>query len=200
MVVVALVLKIMNAKSDLACSLLVLFVIHSALFIYMRSFRRTILVEFPSLVVAIVVKIVAQLLKIVVKMVRARSPPIYVYRASASPPVEQPPPSSSSYSVDDAMKSNPVEQPLKMGVFSYRHQEEQQQEECVICLGEYQEGEALVALPRCQHNFHVDCIRRWLKCKLRCPICNACPFQELGSHVVLAGNMREGNIGSEDNV
>ncbi|XP_059070686.1 RING-H2 finger protein ATL57-like [Cryptomeria japonica] len=146
-------------------------------------------------------------------MVRPRSSSSYVDGASASTgPVEQPPPSSSSYSVDDELRG-PLEQPLEMGVYSYRCHGEEQQEECVICLCEYQEGDSLVALPRCQHCFHVECIRRWFKCQLRCPICNASPFQELGSHagkdvalqiplppLLVAGNMREGNLGSEHNV
>ncbi|GLJ54891.1 hypothetical protein SUGI_1178650 [Cryptomeria japonica] len=213
MVVVAVVLYIMSAESDFAIPLLVLFVIHSVLFIYVRSFRESIILELTTLIVAIVVKIVAQLAKIIVKMVRPRSSSSYVDGASAwTGPVEQPPPSSSSYSVDDELRG-PLEQPLEMGVFSYRCHGEEQQGECVICLCEYQEEDSLMALPLCQHCFHVECIRRWFKCQLRCPICNASPFQELGSHagkdvalqiplppLLVAGNMREGNLVSEHNV
>ncbi|GLJ54882.1 hypothetical protein SUGI_1178520 [Cryptomeria japonica] len=116
-------------------------------------------------------------------MVRSRSGSSLVEGASASSVTVEPEPA------------------LEMGVFSYRcHGEEQQEEECVICLSEYQEGVSLVALQRCQHNFHVECIRRWLNCMPRCPICNASTIQGLGSHVVLAGSMREGTIGREDNV
>ncbi|GLJ55623.1 hypothetical protein SUGI_1194560 [Cryptomeria japonica] len=59
--------------------------------------------------------------------------------------------------------------------------EMEEEMECVICLSEYEEDDEAVTLKPCHHNFHVDCIRRWLQCKLRCPICNACPLQEFVS-------------------
>ncbi|GAV71941.1 zf-RING_2 domain-containing protein [Cephalotus follicularis] len=42
---------------------------------------------------------------------------------------------------------------------------------CVICQVEYEDGEALVALP-CQHPYHLDCISQWLQIKKICPICS----------------------------
>lgn len=42
---------------------------------------------------------------------------------------------------------------------------------CVICQVEYEEGEALVALP-CEHPYHTDCITKWLQMKKACPICS----------------------------
>ncbi|GLJ55622.1 hypothetical protein SUGI_1194550 [Cryptomeria japonica] len=74
-----------------------------------------------------------------------------------------------------------VEMEMEMGVFNYRCDEEGEKE-CVICLCEYKEDDAVVALKPCHHNFHVDCIRRWLQCKLQCPLCNACPLYKSGSH------------------
>jgi E3 ubiquitin-protein ligase BIG BROTHER-like protein len=41
---------------------------------------------------------------------------------------------------------------------------------CVICQVEYEEGEALFALP-CEHPYHSECISKWLQIKKACPIC-----------------------------
>jgi uncharacterized membrane protein YgcG len=44
-------------------------------------------------------------------------------------------------------------------------------EDCVICLSELQAGDdASVALP-CGHQFHLPCIRSWLKLRSTCPSC-----------------------------
>jgi hypothetical protein len=52
------------------------------------------------------------------------------------------------------------------------HDDEQELQNCVICLEKYFEGEGL-ALSPCQlkHAFHFDCLTRWTKLKLECPIC-----------------------------
>lgn len=42
--------------------------------------------------------------------------------------------------------------------------------ECPICRSEVQDGEILVLLP-CQHRFHPECIKAWLKVKDVCAIC-----------------------------
>lgn len=42
---------------------------------------------------------------------------------------------------------------------------------CVICQIEYEDGEALVALP-CEHPYHSECISKWLQMKKCCPICS----------------------------
>lgn len=45
------------------------------------------------------------------------------------------------------------------------------QESCVICLCDFEEGDQLMVLP-CLHEFHVECIRPWLLNKSSlCPIC-----------------------------
>ena len=41
---------------------------------------------------------------------------------------------------------------------------------CVICLSEFQIGERIAALP-CLHVFHYDCIKNWLINELSCPVC-----------------------------
>eukprot|EP00268_Persea_americana_P039869 TRINITY_DN39514_c1_g1_i1.p1 TRINITY_DN39514_c1_g1~~TRINITY_DN39514_c1_g1_i1.p1 ORF type:complete len:215 (+),score=55.78 TRINITY_DN39514_c1_g1_i1:46-645(+) len=44
-------------------------------------------------------------------------------------------------------------------------------DECVICQVDYEEGEALVVLP-CKHQYHADCINKWLQMSKVCPICS----------------------------
>ncbi|XP_014522145.1 RING-H2 finger protein ATL66-like [Vigna radiata var. radiata] len=45
--------------------------------------------------------------------------------------------------------------------------------ECVICLGEFEEGERLKHLPECSHSFHVSCIDKWFQSHSNCPLCRA---------------------------
>ncbi|GJP57406.1 hypothetical protein CLOP_g10 [Closterium sp. NIES-67] len=43
--------------------------------------------------------------------------------------------------------------------------------ECIVCLGEYNEGDMVRVLDACHHMFHQDCIDAWLKAHNSCPIC-----------------------------
>ena len=42
--------------------------------------------------------------------------------------------------------------------------------ECVICLSEYEAGDSITTLP-CAHIFHTECIKSWLQSKNHCPVC-----------------------------
>lgn len=44
---------------------------------------------------------------------------------------------------------------------------------CAVCLGDFEEGEELRAMPECLHTFHVPCIDMWLRSHSSCPICRA---------------------------
>ncbi|XP_028286242.1 E3 ubiquitin-protein ligase RNF8-like isoform X2 [Parambassis ranga] len=44
--------------------------------------------------------------------------------------------------------------------------------QCQICFCDYTEGEKLRILP-CFHDYHIQCIDRWLKDNITCPICRA---------------------------
>ena len=46
-----------------------------------------------------------------------------------------------------------------------------QQQCCSICLGEFQEGDKVKALPRCGHGFHPECVDAWLRARASCPLC-----------------------------
>ncbi|XVF07787.1 hypothetical protein REPUB_Repub06bG0169800 [Reevesia pubescens] len=45
------------------------------------------------------------------------------------------------------------------------------QTECVVCLGELEEGDAVRLLPNCRHVFHVPCIDNWFLAQSSCPLC-----------------------------
>ncbi|KAK7294864.1 hypothetical protein RJT34_17761 [Clitoria ternatea] len=43
--------------------------------------------------------------------------------------------------------------------------------ECPICLGEFEKGDRVRMLPKCNHGFHVTCIDTWLLSHSSCPNC-----------------------------
>jgi len=45
-----------------------------------------------------------------------------------------------------------------------------EEQQCSICLEQFQCGELLTALP-CLHFFHVSCITRWFEQSTQCPLC-----------------------------
>ncbi|KAM3698273.1 hypothetical protein ACB098_06G176500 [Castanea mollissima] len=47
------------------------------------------------------------------------------------------------------------------------------EDRCAICLEEYKIEEELGKVKNCGHEYHVDCIKRWLLIKNACPICKA---------------------------
>ena len=49
---------------------------------------------------------------------------------------------------------------------------ESNQESCVVCICDFEEGEQVKKLV-CGHQFHDDCIMAWLKSNSTCPICKA---------------------------
>lgn len=47
------------------------------------------------------------------------------------------------------------------------------EESCAICLEEYKNDDGIGTLKNCGHDYHVDCITKWLLVKNVCPICKA---------------------------
>lgn len=45
--------------------------------------------------------------------------------------------------------------------------------DCSVCLSEFEEGENLRLLPKCNHAFHLICIDTWLRSHTNCPMCRA---------------------------
>lgn len=46
----------------------------------------------------------------------------------------------------------------------------EQDDKCAICLGDYEQDEEVKNMP-CGHQFHSECLGRWLKINRTCPIC-----------------------------
>ncbi|GKV10209.1 hypothetical protein SLEP1_g21609 [Rubroshorea leprosula] len=57
------------------------------------------------------------------------------------------------------------------------------QSECVVCLGELEEGDAIRLLPNCRHMhiFHLSCIDNWFFAHTSCPVCRSPVAPELDS-------------------
>ena len=55
---------------------------------------------------------------------------------------------------------------------------------CTICLQKFINGETLITLPQCQHSFHENCIQKWLKGNLICPICRKNVKEALDSEII----------------
>ncbi|XP_062230848.1 probable E3 ubiquitin-protein ligase RHG1A [Phragmites australis] len=51
-------------------------------------------------------------------------------------------------------------------------QNDQENASCIICLEEYKLEDSLGRL-RCGHDFHADCVKKWLQVKNACPVCKA---------------------------
>jgi hypothetical protein len=47
---------------------------------------------------------------------------------------------------------------------------EQENQNCAICLSDFEAGEELMTLP-CLHQFHKECVTSWLKLNKVCPVC-----------------------------
>lgn len=49
--------------------------------------------------------------------------------------------------------------------------EEERKLECAVCLEDFEEGEKGRTLPKCGHDFHLECIDMWLHSHSTCPLC-----------------------------
>ncbi|XP_050236921.1 RING-H2 finger protein ATL66-like [Mercurialis annua] len=48
------------------------------------------------------------------------------------------------------------------------------EDECVICLEDFEEGDECRILTRCNHIYHKACVDRWILNDAHCPICREC--------------------------
>uniref|UniRef100_A0A1A9Z1M4 RING-type domain-containing protein n=1 Tax=Glossina pallidipes TaxID=7398 RepID=A0A1A9Z1M4_GLOPL len=46
---------------------------------------------------------------------------------------------------------------------------------CAVCLNDFQLNEIICKLP-CVHDFHADCVDKWLQLHQTCPMCRGCAF------------------------
>ena len=56
-------------------------------------------------------------------------------------------------------------------IFQKLETDDQDEDQCSICISEYENGEAVLTLP-CNHKFHASCIKQWLEQSVKCPLCN----------------------------
>ncbi|PNX89191.1 RING-H2 finger protein ATL52-like, partial [Trifolium pratense] len=75
---------------------------------------------------------------------------------------------STSISVADLIPTHKYHKRNKVDVVS-----DDEDGTCVVCLGDFEEGEELRTMPECLHSFHVPCIDMWLHSHSSCPICRA---------------------------
>ncbi|CDW87640.1 zinc finger [Stylonychia lemnae] len=46
------------------------------------------------------------------------------------------------------------------------------QNSCSVCFEEFANNQKFKILPNCQHEYHSECINKWLEDEKRCPVCN----------------------------
>lgn len=72
------------------------------------------------------------------------------------------------------------------------------QNQCMVCLSEFEDGELLRKVEGCEHLFHRSCIDEWLQRSATCPICK----RAVGGASVGSGNVgldaRGGGSGTDD--
>ncbi|XP_023732174.1 RING-H2 finger protein ATL52-like [Lactuca sativa] len=73
--------------------------------------------------------------------------------------------------------------------------------DCAVCLSEFQEGESLRLLPKCNHAFHLPCIDTWLGSHSNCPLCRShvmpgipVPFQRPMESQITSSNFNVSSV------
>lgn len=71
--------------------------------------------------------------------------------------------------------ASPIVRSLPITQFKMKNEEELRtsDNECAVCLSEFQDGESLKHLPNCTHVFHIACIDIWFQSHSNCPICRS---------------------------
>uniref|UniRef100_A0A2N9I394 RING-type E3 ubiquitin transferase n=1 Tax=Fagus sylvatica TaxID=28930 RepID=A0A2N9I394_FAGSY len=66
---------------------------------------------------------------------------------------------------------------FQMPLYDYDHGlHAMQSEYCTICDSDFQDNEAVKAIPFCNHMFHPDCLETWLSSNVTCPECGTTRF------------------------
>eukprot|EP01138_Halocafeteria_seosinensis_P001052 gb/GECG01001076.1/.p1 GENE.gb/GECG01001076.1/~~gb/GECG01001076.1/.p1 ORF type:complete len:685 (+),score=63.49 gb/GECG01001076.1/:1-2055(+) len=73
------------------------------------------------------------------------------------------------------------------------------QDTCTICYVEFEDQEELAALP-CEHVFHMDCIKEWLRRKPNCPLCKADTLTQLREQRRDDSQQRPGSQGDTNHI
>ncbi|KAK0607196.1 hypothetical protein LWI29_011071 [Acer saccharum] len=82
-------------------------------------------------------------------------------------------------------------------VFVYSSETHPDGMDCAVCLSEFEEGESGRVLPKCKHNFHLDCIDMWFHSHSTCPLCRSpvepCPADTENSGQVIVSITEPGS-------
>ncbi|KAK7340046.1 hypothetical protein VNO77_20738 [Canavalia gladiata] len=102
---------------------------------------------------------------------------------------------------------------IQIPVAVYGGGEEIPATECPICLGEFEKGDRVRMLPKCNHGFHVRCIDTWLVSHSSCPNCrhsllekqpavcsSSAVARSSGGEAVAGENLPENGSGRRNNV
>eukprot|EP00252_Welwitschia_mirabilis_P010872 TRINITY_DN24485_c0_g1_i1.p1 TRINITY_DN24485_c0_g1~~TRINITY_DN24485_c0_g1_i1.p1 ORF type:complete len:184 (+),score=13.50 TRINITY_DN24485_c0_g1_i1:102-653(+) len=96
---------------------------------------------------------------------------LLILRSSETPPATSAVPASSSPAPSPATAGKDKDKDSMMVMReSVASQEEN---ECAICLVEFEDGDKVCFLPNCGHCFHKHCISQWIACQASCPTCRA---------------------------
>lgn len=49
--------------------------------------------------------------------------------------------------------------------------DKEEESECCICLGVFEDGDKVKILPKCRHCYHCECVDAWLSARSSCPLC-----------------------------
>ncbi|GKC34400.1 RING-H2 finger protein ATL16 [Tanacetum coccineum] len=67
-------------------------------------------------------------------------------------------------------------------IFKFQKKQNDSDNECAVCLAEFQDNEKLRMIPNCAHVFHIDCIDIWLQNNPNCPLCRNSISISIPSH------------------
>ncbi|GJN38555.1 hypothetical protein PR202_gb27610 [Eleusine coracana subsp. coracana] len=87
---------------------------------------------------------------------------------AAAPPHAEPMPQRGGIGVNRGMGALAI-----AALPAYAFEKKGGADDCSVCLGELQLGEAVKQLPACAHLFHDMCIDAWLRSHVTCPVCRS---------------------------
>nr|GEW16944.1 RING-H2 finger protein ATL16 [Tanacetum cinerariifolium] len=67
-------------------------------------------------------------------------------------------------------------------ILKFQKKQNDSDNECAVCLAEFQDNEKLRMIPNCAHVFHIDCIDIWLQNNPNCPLCRNSISISIPSH------------------
>ncbi|XP_059635224.1 E3 ubiquitin-protein ligase MBR2-like [Cornus florida] len=74
--------------------------------------------------------------------------------------------------VDTGLSEETMTKSLKHCKYFLLTEENAEKDSCSVCQEDYEEEDDLGIL-NCGHRFHMECIKRWLRCKNLCPVCKS---------------------------